>query len=424
MDDFNSATTHGYRTRHMLTGKWTRINADCQKFNAIYKHLQRKSGENEANHIEAAKVTFAAQQAKGRKFQLEHAWRILKGHSKWDAPKPLDTEDHNEIFGPDAGTSAYEAKKEKEVALMEFKEMEFLTIDADSLLEPKASIIRKRQEKIIAKYAQQSSFVSGQELPPLIYIRNNMLCHGVPNRRISYTINDTNETIQRTQYPNGHGYKVRLEGYKVRLEGIKGRDTRLLFGTTRILLRRLLVDRNLKGVTHVIIDEIHEQLKLPGLTGGSEDLYIRHMLSRARNKGWRVVVFISHGCAHSLVTTPQESDSCLLSEFSKEMSDGYNIPVTARCKSIKEFNEGLTRVSFGFKSVDDYYSKSGSAESIKHLRKTLLCIQAATDSIAPAKGIPRQDIKENPNCGHLGWVAGDEAPNGTPWTDPMVMDYR
>ncbi|XP_038879207.1 DExH-box ATP-dependent RNA helicase DExH3 [Benincasa hispida] len=48
-------------------------------------------------------------------------------------------------------------------------------------------------------------------------------------------------------------------GYKVRLEGIKGRETRLLFCTTGVLLRRLLVDRNLKGVTHVIVDEIHER---------------------------------------------------------------------------------------------------------------------------------------------------------------------
>ncbi|KAF5190935.1 Dexh-box atp-dependent rna helicase dexh3 [Thalictrum thalictroides] len=48
-------------------------------------------------------------------------------------------------------------------------------------------------------------------------------------------------------------------GYRVRLEGIKGRDTRLLFCTTGILLRRLLVDRNLKGVSHVIVDEIHER---------------------------------------------------------------------------------------------------------------------------------------------------------------------
>ncbi|XP_061374553.1 DExH-box ATP-dependent RNA helicase DExH3 [Gastrolobium bilobum] len=48
-------------------------------------------------------------------------------------------------------------------------------------------------------------------------------------------------------------------GYKVRLEGMKGRDTRLLFCTTGVLLRRLLVDRSLKGVTHVIVDEIHER---------------------------------------------------------------------------------------------------------------------------------------------------------------------
>ncbi|KAL4331146.1 DExH-box ATP-dependent RNA helicase DExH3 isoform X1 [Arachis hypogaea] len=48
-------------------------------------------------------------------------------------------------------------------------------------------------------------------------------------------------------------------GYKVRLEGMKGRDTRLLFCTTGVLLRRLLVDRTLNGVTHVVVDEIHER---------------------------------------------------------------------------------------------------------------------------------------------------------------------
>lgn len=40
-------------------------------------------------------------------------------------------------------------------------------------------------------------------------------------------------------------------------------------------------------------------------------------------------------------------------------------------------------------------------------------------------------LQGNPNCllivtpkgGHLGWVAGDEAPRGAPWTDPLVMDF-
>lgn len=45
----------------------------------------------------------------------------------------------------------------------------------------------------------------------------------------------------------------------MRLEGMKGKNTHLLFCTSGILLRRLLSDRNLDGVTHVFVDEIHER---------------------------------------------------------------------------------------------------------------------------------------------------------------------
>ncbi|MFS8029737.1 putative alcohol O-acetyltransferase [Helianthus anomalus] len=269
-------------------------------------------------------------------------------------------------------------------------------------------------------------------------------------------------------------------------------------------------DRNLSPKSPVLI-------LLPGLTGGSGDSYVRHMLLRARKKGWRVVVFNSRGCGHGPVTTPQfysasflgdisevvehvssrypdanlyaagwslggniivnylaqESENCRLSGavslcnpfnlvyanedlrkgfnivydkalasslrriFKKhaplfeEMSDEYNIPAAANCKSIREFDEALTSVSFGFKSVDDYYSKSSSSNSIQHVCKPLLCIQAENDPIAPARAIPREAINANSNCmlivtpegGHLGWVAGDDAPFGCPWTDPVVMDF-
>ncbi|KAK9274984.1 hypothetical protein L1049_022241 [Liquidambar formosana] len=269
-------------------------------------------------------------------------------------------------------------------------------------------------------------------------------------------------------------------------------------------------DRQLPAESPVLI-------LLPGLTGGSQDTYVRHMLARARSNGWRVVVFNSRGCGESPVTTPQfysasfiedlrevvanvairypkanlyavgwslganilvrylgqESHSCPLSgavslcnpfdlviadeDFRKgfnivydkslasalckifkkhallfeDIGGEYNIPVVANAKSVREFDEGLTRVSFGFKSVDDYYSKSSSSDSIKHVQTPLLCIQAANDPIAPSRGIPREDIKENSKCllivtpqgGHLGWVAGEEAPRGAPWTDTVVMDF-
>ncbi|KAI4312693.1 hypothetical protein MLD38_037494 [Melastoma candidum] len=256
---------------------------------------------------------------------------------------------------------------------------------------------------------------------------------------------------------------------------------------------------------------------LPGLTGGSDDTYVRHMLIRAQNKGWRVVVFNSRGCADSPVTTPQfysasftgdmrevvrhvstrypkanifavgwslganilvrylgeESHRCPLSgavslcnpfnliiadeDFRKgfnniydkalakglrsifkrhlllfeDMGGEYNIPLALNAKTVKDFDEGLTRVSFGFKSADDYYSHSSSSDSIRNVCTPLLCIQAANDPIAPSRGIPRDDIKENPNCvlvvtpqgGHLGWVAGAETPLGAPWTDLLVVDF-
>eukprot|EP00268_Persea_americana_P027782 TRINITY_DN2705_c0_g1_i1.p1 TRINITY_DN2705_c0_g1~~TRINITY_DN2705_c0_g1_i1.p1 ORF type:complete len:365 (-),score=38.74 TRINITY_DN2705_c0_g1_i1:2623-3696(-) len=218
---------------------------------------------------------------------------------------------------------------------------------------------------------------------------------------------------------------------------------------------------------------------LPGLTGGSGDSYVRHMLVRARSRGWRVVVLNSRGCADSPVTTPQfysatftedlrqvvkqigsrypksnlyaigwslganilvrylgqESNASPLSgavslcnpfdlvladeDFRKGfniiydkalgralckilkkhallfegMEGEYNIPLAANAKSVREFDEGLTRVSFGYKSVDDYYSTSSSSHSIKDVCTPLLCIQAANDPIAPARGIPRDDIK-------------------------------
>ncbi|KAL7149798.1 hypothetical protein ABFS83_05G064900 [Erythranthe nasuta] len=269
-------------------------------------------------------------------------------------------------------------------------------------------------------------------------------------------------------------------------------------------------DRHLPSDSPVLI-------LLPGLTGGSGDTYVRHMLLRARSKQWRVVVFNSRGCGDSPVTTAQfysasflgdisevvehvgkryprsnlyaagwslganilvryvgqESFSCPLAGaislcnpfnliiadedfrkgfniiYDKALSNSlckifkrhallfediggeYNIPLAANAKSVREFDDGLTRVSFGFKSVNDYYSNSSSSDSIKNVSIPLLCIQAENDPIAPSRGIPREDIQKNPNCmlivtpkgGHLGWVAGRDAPFGAPWTDPIVMDF-
>jgi ATP-dependent RNA helicase DHX29 len=56
--------------------------------------------------------------------------------------------------------------------------------------------------------------------------------------------------------PGVKGSKV---GYHVRLDAARTSDTRLLFCTTGILLRRLAGDPGLADVSHVVVDEVHER---------------------------------------------------------------------------------------------------------------------------------------------------------------------
>ncbi|CAI5475257.1 unnamed protein product [Closterium sp. Yama58-4] len=256
---------------------------------------------------------------------------------------------------------------------------------------------------------------------------------------------------------------------------------------------------------------------LPGLTGGSGDTYVRHMLVRARLAGWGAVVFNSRGCANSPVTSPQfysasftedlrqvvrhvaalqplsrlyaagwslganilvryiaqEGEEVPLSgavslcnPFDLVLADRnfhigfnnfydqrlgstlrgiyanhaplfeglggeYDIGLVARAKTVRDFDVGLTRVSFGYPSVDAYYRDASSCRSIKDVRLPLLCVQALDDPIAPAQGIPYDAIENNPltmlvgtsHGGHLGWVAGPEAPFGAPWPDVLTMEF-
>eukprot|EP00980_Cylindrotheca_fusiformis_P015390 scaffold4329_cov115-Cylindrotheca_fusiformis.AAC.7 len=48
-------------------------------------------------------------------------------------------------------------------------------------------------------------------------------------------------------------------GYHIRMESRRSAATRLLFCTTGVVLRRLQEDSNLRGITHVVVDEVHER---------------------------------------------------------------------------------------------------------------------------------------------------------------------
>ncbi|GKD22007.1 hypothetical protein Tco_1223710 [Tanacetum coccineum] len=72
----------------MLTSKWSMLNANCQKFNALHKRAQSmcNSGENEMDVLSHVKKMFK-DEIKGRLFNQDLSWDILRMSPKWDAPK-------------------------------------------------------------------------------------------------------------------------------------------------------------------------------------------------------------------------------------------------------------------------------------------------------------------------------------------------
>ena len=109
----------------------------------------------------------------------------------------------------------------------------------------------------------------------------------------------------------------------------------------------------------------------------------------------------------------------------------YKPELVKAAKTVRDFDEAITRVTFGFPSVDAYYEYSGSKNRIADVRVPLMAVQALDDPIAVADSIPRKAIENNEHIilletetgGHLAWEAGPEAPFGAPWPDAVVMRF-
>ncbi|KAF7731529.1 hypothetical protein EC973_009293 [Apophysomyces ossiformis] len=78
-------------------------------------------------------------------------------------------------------------------------------------------------------------------------------------RRISAISIANRVSAEMGDKPHSTGSPDSLVGYQIRLESKASKENVLLFCTTGILLRRLESDQYLEGVTHVVVDEVHER---------------------------------------------------------------------------------------------------------------------------------------------------------------------
>ncbi|KAL1211160.1 DExH-box ATP-dependent RNA helicase DExH1 [Cardamine amara subsp. amara] len=101
------------------------------------------------------------------------------------------------------------------------------------------------------KTTQLPQFILEEEIASLRGADCNIIC--TQPRRISAI-----SVASRISAERGESIGESV-GYQIRLESKRSDQTRLLFCTTGVLLRRLIEDPNLTNVSHLLVDEIHER---------------------------------------------------------------------------------------------------------------------------------------------------------------------
>eukprot|EP01027_Heterolobosea_sp_BB2_P016280 GEZU01023180.1.p1 GENE.GEZU01023180.1~~GEZU01023180.1.p1 ORF type:complete len:1034 (-),score=423.68 GEZU01023180.1:40-3090(-) len=147
-------------------------------------------------------------------------------------------------------------------------ETEFQTEEYKRMLQARERLpaFKKRQEIIDAIKANQVVVISGEtgcgkttQIPQ--FIDEMFLEEPGPMGKVICTQPRRLAAIsvaQRVSQERGQRLGDSV-GYQIRLEHKMSKNTRILFVTTGILLRRMQGDPQLKNITHIIVDEIHER---------------------------------------------------------------------------------------------------------------------------------------------------------------------
>ncbi|KAJ4756658.1 ATP-dependent RNA helicase [Rhynchospora pubera] len=90
------------------------------------------------------------------------------------------------------------------------------------------------------------------------------------------------ERVSDERCESSPGSDNSLVGYQVRLDSARNEQTKLLFCTTGILLRKLSTNKNFEGITHVVVDEVHER----SLLGDFLLIVLKSLIEKQASSGY------------------------------------------------------------------------------------------------------------------------------------------
>ncbi|CAI5950641.1 unnamed protein product [Closterium sp. NIES-65] len=122
-----------------------------------------------------------------------------------------------------------------------------------------------------------------------------------------------------------------------------------------------------------------------------------------------------------------------LRDFAKLHKDSFqhlvDVQHVMKARTIRQFDDRITRIVSNYETVDTYYRRCGSAQFLPEVAVPLLAVSALDDPICTREAIPWDEAKANPNVvlavshhgGHLAYLQGLTA--SSIWWVQVSIDF-